>query len=121
MAGKTPGAPRKNSSKKTATKQTKAITPISQGDSSDQAVTSFTELEVNSVERTVTPISQRNAKSAEARKKDSAHLPSGVYDEIRRRAYQFYEERGRQHGFHHDDWTRAEREILSQFEREKSA
>ena len=121
MAGKTPGAPRKNSSKKTATKQTKAITPISQGDSSEQAVTSFTEVDINSVERTVTPISQRNAKSAEARKHDSAHHPSGVYDEIRRRAYELYEERGRQHGFHHDDWTRAEREVLSRFEREKSA
>ena len=59
MAGKTPGAPRKNSSKKTATKQTKAITPISQGDSSEQAVTTFTEVDINSVEKTVTPISQR--------------------------------------------------------------
>ena len=121
MAGKTPGAPRKNSSKKTAAKQTKAITPISQGDSSEQAVTTFTEVDINSVERTVTPISQRNVKSSEARKHDSGHLPSAVYEEIRRRAYQLYEERGRQHGFHHDDWARAEREILSRFEREKSA
>jgi hypothetical protein len=119
MAGKTPGAPRKNSSKKTATKQTKAITPISQGDSSGQAVT--TEVGIHSVERTVTPISQRNAKSAEGRKHDSAHLPSAVYEEIRVRAYQLFEERGRQHGFHHDDWARAEREILTRFEREKSA
>jgi len=98
MAGKTPGAPRKNSSKKTAAKQTKAITPISQGDSSEQAVTTFTEVDINSVERTVTPISQRNVKSSEARKHDSGHLPSAVYEEIRRRAYQLYEERGRQHG-----------------------
>ena len=121
MAGKTPGTPRKNSSKKTATKQTKAITPIGQGDSSEQAVTSFTEVDINSVERTVTPISQRKAKATEARKHDSANLPSGVHEEIRRRAYQLYEERGRQHGFHHDDWTRAESEVLSRFEREKSA
>jgi hypothetical protein len=121
MAGKTPGAPRKNTSKKTATKQTKAVTPISQGDSSEQAVTTFTEVAINSAERTVTPISQRNVKSAEGRKNDSAHVPPGVHEEIRRRAYQLYEERGRLHGFHHDDWARAEREILSRFEREKSA
>ncbi len=120
MAGKTPGAPRKNSSKKTATKQTKAITPISQGDSTERAV-SFTEVGISSVERAVTPISQRNVKPAEVRKHDSAHLPSAVYEEIRVRAYQLYEERGRQHGFHHDDWSRAEREILTRFEREKSA
>jgi hypothetical protein len=121
MAGKTPGAPRKNSAKKTATKKTKAITPISQGDSSEQPVATFTEVDINSVERTVTPISRGNGKAAEARKYDSAHLPSGVYEEIRRRAYELYEERGRQHGFHHDDWARAEREVLSRFEREKSA
>jgi Protein of unknown function (DUF2934) len=121
MAGKTPGAPRKNSSKKTAAKQTKPITSISQGDSSEQAVTKVTEVGINSVERTVTPISQRNVKSAEGRKHDSVHLPSAVYEEIRVRAYQLYEERGHQHGFHQDDWARAEREILTRFEREKSA
>jgi hypothetical protein len=94
---------------------------ISQGEFTEQSVSTFTEVDINSVEKTVTPISQRNVKSAEARKHDSAHLPSAVYEEIRVRAYQLYEERGRQHGFHHDDWARAEREILSRFEREKSA
>ena len=33
--------------------------------------------------------------------------------EIARRAYELYEERGRQHGFHEDDWYRAENEIRS--------
>lgn len=33
---------------------------------------------------------------------------------IRARAYQFYEERGRADGLAHEDWVRAEREILSQ-------
>ncbi|HYX70437.1 MAG TPA: DUF2934 domain-containing protein [Terriglobales bacterium] len=32
-------------------------------------------------------------------------------EEIRRRAYQLYEERGGQHGFDQDDWLRAEAEV----------
>jgi hypothetical protein len=34
-------------------------------------------------------------------------------DEIRRRAYEFYCERGGQHGLHEADWYRAESELLS--------
>src|SRR5216684_6250644 len=117
MAGKTPGSPRKNSSKKSATKKMEPVTPISQGDAVEKPVTTFSEVEINSVEKTVTPISQGNGKSAEAKKYDS----NGIYEEIRRRAYQLYEERGRQHGFHHDDWSRAETEVLSRSKREKSA
>jgi DUF2934 family protein len=32
-------------------------------------------------------------------------------EEIRRRAYHLYLERGRQHGLHEDDWYRAEQEL----------
>lgn len=32
-------------------------------------------------------------------------------EEIRRRAYQFYEERGGQHGSDQEDWLRAEAEV----------
>jgi hypothetical protein len=44
-------------------------------------------------------------------------------DEIRQRAYELYQERGGQHGFDQEDWSRAEAEILSKYqrEREKSA
>ena len=45
----------------------------------------------------------------------------GIEDEIRRRAYELYEERGRQDGFQEEDWARAETEILSRHQREKSA
>ena len=45
----------------------------------------------------------------------------GMEEEIRRRAYELYEERGRQEGFHEEDWVRAETEILSRHKREKSA
>ncbi len=58
MAGKTPGSPRKNSSKKSATKKMEPVTPISQGDAVEKPVTTFSEVEINSVEKTVTPINQ---------------------------------------------------------------
>jgi hypothetical protein len=32
-------------------------------------------------------------------------------DEVRRRAYELYEERGGEHGFHDEDWYRAEQEV----------
>lgn len=42
-------------------------------------------------------------------------------EEIRRRAYELYEQRGRQEGSHEEDWSRAEEEIRSKYQREKSA
>ncbi|HEX7285052.1 MAG TPA: DUF2934 domain-containing protein [Candidatus Angelobacter sp.] len=42
-------------------------------------------------------------------------------EEIRHRAYELYEERGRQEGFHQEDWIRAEEEVRSRYQREKSA
>jgi hypothetical protein len=38
-----------------------------------------------------------------------------LYDEIRRRAYEYYMERGGQHGSHEADWHRAESEVLSKY------
>lgn len=91
MAGKTPGTPRKSSSKKATEKAKNTVTSISQGNSN----------------------MSENKKFAPQRE--------GVEEEIRQRAYELYEERGRQHGFHHEDWSRAETEVLSRFQREKSA
>ena len=46
----------------------------------------------------------------------------GMDEEIRLRAYELYEERGRQEGFDQEDWARAETEVLSKHgKREKSA
>jgi hypothetical protein len=39
--------------------------------------------------------------------------PMELEDQIRRRAYELYEERGRTPGFEREDWARAEHEILS--------
>lgn len=46
----------------------------------------------------------------------------GIEEEIRQRAYELYEQRGRQEGFHDEDWARAETEILARRgKKEKSA
>lgn len=44
----------------------------------------------------------------------------GIQEEIRQRAYELYEARGRQEGFQEEDWIRAETEILARY-RGKSA
>ena len=44
----------------------------------------------------------------------------GIQEEIRQRAYELYEARGRQEGFQEEDWIRAETEILAKY-RGKSA
>ncbi|HLY91778.1 MAG TPA: DUF2934 domain-containing protein, partial [Candidatus Angelobacter sp.] len=44
-----------------------------------------------------------------------------LQERIRARAYELFEQRGRQEGFHQQDWAQAEAEVLSEFEREKSA
>lgn len=43
--------------------------------------------------------------------------PSAVqlHDEIRRRAYELFRERGGQHGSHEADWHRAESEVRSKY------
>jgi hypothetical protein len=42
-------------------------------------------------------------------------------EEIRRKAYQLYEERGRQDGFEQEDWVRAEAQVRNKYQPEKSA
>lgn len=41
--------------------------------------------------------------------------PAELYEEIRRRAYEFYCERGGQHGSHEADWHRAETEVRAKY------
>ena len=42
-------------------------------------------------------------------------IPINLEDEIRRRAYELYEQRGYLPGYEHDDWFTAEREILARY------
>ncbi|HLY99486.1 MAG TPA: DUF2934 domain-containing protein [Candidatus Angelobacter sp.] len=44
-----------------------------------------------------------------------------IEEEIRNRAYELFEQRGRQEGFHDEDWSRAEAEVLAKYRRDKSA
>jgi hypothetical protein len=55
------------------------------------------------------------AKSAPAQELPaSLLLTEGELEQIRQRAYQLYEERGRLDGFAEEDWLQAEAEILTQ-------
>ena len=52
------------------------------------------------------------------------HKPKGdqrIEEEIRIRAYELFEQRGRLEGFHKEDWARAEAEVLAKYRRDKSA
>ena len=68
----------------------------------------------------VTPIRENTGAVVE---NGGAQVHPGLEDEIRQRAYELYQERGGQHGFDQEDWSRAEAEVLSKYqrEREKSA
>ena len=99
MAEKTPGRKKSPSTKKSA----KQPIPIDSPSNSAQEMTT-------SRSRDVQP----------------DNLPAtqtypGIEEEIRRRAYELYEQRGRQEGFQDEDWSRAETEILARRQQTKSA
>lgn len=48
-------------------------------------------------------------------------VPVELEDQIRRRAYELYEERGRTPGLENEDWLRAEHEIRARGVRSQSA
>ncbi len=47
--------------------------------------------------------------------------PENAHERIKLRAYELYEERGRIHGHHEDDWADAEREIGEETQFQKAA
>ena len=51
------------------------------------------------------------SKSSEPRPRKS-DLPGDIEERVRERAFELYEQRGREHGFALDDWLQAECEIL---------
>ena len=48
-------------------------------------------------------------------------VPINMEDEIRRRAYELYEQRGYLPGHDYDDWFTAEREVLARYNQQRSA
>jgi len=66
------------------------------------------------------------ADSKKARTKKTAAgngnaIPFNLDDEIRRRAYELYAERGFSSGHEHEDWLRAEREVKQRYGQVRSA
>ena len=57
-----------------------------------------------------TRLSAKNQISS-LRDTESAHLQ----DQVRKRAYELYEKRGRRDGHHEQDWLQAEEEVLAQY------
>jgi GTP cyclohydrolase FolE2 len=92
MATKPPNKPRKTPSSKQGTAQTKS---------------------------TVTPIAQASTGIDSSRGFQS--MDQRIEEEIRIRAYELFEQRGRQEGFHDEDWARAEAEVVAKYRRDKSA
>lgn len=93
MAGKSPQKPRKTTSLKKGPAQPAA---------------------------TVTQI-EHAPKGAESNDRKLTSLNSEIQEQIRVRAYELFVERGRHEGHDREDWERAEAEILSKYQREKSA
>ena len=74
----------------------------------------------------VTPIAEGSnvAENSNGAFQSTDHRPSGdqrIEEEIRIRAYELFEQRGRLEGFHDEDWARAEAEVLAKYRRDKSA
>ena len=60
----------------------------------------------------VTPINRKSSEVKELRKTGGN---GNLDEEIRRRAYELFQERGGEHGHHHEDWLRAEAEVRSRY------
>jgi len=72
---------------------------------------------------TVTPIGPAgNLRETQSRGVTQANQAEvRIEEEVRIRAYQLFEQRGRHEGFHDEDWARAEAEVLAKYRRDKSA
>lgn len=67
----------------------------------------------NGAETTVNPSVQTLTETKPEAKKNV--VPINLEEEIRRRAYEIFEERGCTPGNEHEDWLRAEREVLARY------
>jgi hypothetical protein len=52
------------------------------------------------------------AGTGKTRTSSAASKPAATYDEIAKRSYEIYLERGGEHGHAEEDWARAEAELL---------
>jgi hypothetical protein len=61
----------------------------------------------------VTPINRKPSEVKELRRTSNGN--GNLEEEIRRRAYELFQERGGEHGRHDEDWQRAEAEIRARY------
>src|SRR5438270_9254998 len=71
-------------------------------------------------------VTQADQRVREQRNDQRTHGPRNqadvrIEEEVRIRAYELFEQRGRHEGFHDEDWARAEAEVLAKYRRDKSA
>jgi hypothetical protein len=134
MAGKPPKKSIKNTSAKKATSKTAStVTPISEGVKHGEIQNRAAQLNA-SVPSKQTSIQASNkttgpqvAEQKITEQKANGHKTDGhqaaehqtthheIAEQIRVRAYELFEQRGRHEGHDHEDWARAEAEILSKY------
>jgi hypothetical protein len=120
MAGKSPRKPSKNTPVKKAAGQSASpastVTPISEGVKHGEIQNRAAQLEGNA------PVGNQTSAQKTAEQKTAGQITHHeIAQQIRVRAYELFEQRGRHEGHDHEDWAQAEVEILSKYQREKSA
>jgi hypothetical protein len=74
-----------------------------------------------SVKRATSGAGEQPTGLAAPAEQSNNHYSLSLEEEIRRRAYEIYEERGRRDGMHHEDWIRAEAEVRDRRSTQRSA
>ncbi len=110
--------PRKTTSSKQTGQPASTVTPI--GPASNLRETQG-RVATQAEPRVLDP-RNNDQRSNDPRKHDQRNQADGrIEEEIRIRAYELFEQRGRQEGFHDEDWARAEAEVVARYRRDKSA
>jgi Protein of unknown function (DUF2934) len=117
MAGKSSDKSSKTtSSKKNTGKTASTVTPIDASKGGEKYSRVQQSTDILAVEQKSSEHKTLEHKSADHK---AAHHE--IAEQIRVRAYELFEQRGRYEGHDHEDWVRAEAEILLKYQRGKSA
>ncbi len=73
--------------------------------------------QVPTTEPPAKPATSTSVETKNTKTNGNAKASFDLEQAIRSRAYQLYEDRGRQDGFAQDDWLKAEAEVLSRYSR----
>jgi hypothetical protein len=111
--------PRKTTSSKQTEEPGSMVTPIGPAGNLRE-----TQGRVAATQAEPRALDQRNQDQRNQDQRNQDHRSQAearIEEEIRIRAYELFEQRGRQEGFHDEDWARAEAEVLARYRRDKSA